>query len=375
MADALTAPIQRPRHIPSLDGLRALSVVLVIFLHTTQRYGFTHPVPLIARIFTNGALGVFIFFVISGYLITTLLLREREKTNRISLKSFYIRRAFRILPPLYFYILVIGLLGVTGHMPGVNRREILTALTFTRNYSFNVGLWSFEHLWSLCIEEQFYLLWPAVLIFCMLHKKTSDGRRGAARVCLVVIAIEPFVRMLSFHFLPNFHNPGAFHMQADGLAFGALGALLQGHERFERFYKTTMHWPWLAPVVLFFVSGTLGIKYGNYWNLPVGITVNGFLILMWLLWLVRNPLSVSGRVFNTPWMAWIGRLSYSLYIWQTLFLHHASIEIVGHNTWWNTFPGSWACIFAVAIFSFYCIEQPSLRVRDVFLRKMKWHEI
>jgi peptidoglycan/LPS O-acetylase OafA/YrhL len=375
MADVLSAPIQRPRHIPSLDGLRALSVTLVVVLHTTQRYGWTHPVPLIARVFTNGAVGVFIFFVISGYLITTLLLREREKTGRIRLKSFYLRRSFRILPPLYLYILVVGLLGVSGHMPGVNRREILTALTFTRNYTFHVGLWSFEHLWSLCIEEQFYLLWPAVLIGCMAHKQTSAGRRAAARVCVAVIAVEPFIRMLSFRFLPSFHNPGAFHMQADGLAFGALGALAQGHARFERVYQRTMHWPWLAPVLLFFVSGTLGIVFGNYWDLTAGITVNGFLILMWLLWLVRHPVSVIGRVLNAPGVAWVGRLSYSLYIWQTLFLHHASIEIVGRNGWWNTFPSSWGCILAVAVFSYYCIEQPSLRVRDVFLRRMQWHEV
>ena len=374
MTSAQTAPIQHPRHIPSLDGLRALSVLLVIVLHTVQHRSLTHHVPLLYYVLGNGSLGVFIFFVISGYLITTLLLREREKTSTISLRSFYLRRAFRILPPLYVYILFLGVLALGGHLPGMNRRELITALTFTRNYVPHVGLWAFEHLWSLCLEEQFYLLWPALLVFCVFHRKGSDGRRLASRIALLIIVAEPFIRVLSFRFLPGFHNPGAFHMQADGLMFGAFGALQQGHRRFEALYSRVTRLPWLLPVLLFFVSGTLGIKFGNYWNMPFGLTVNGFLILFWLLWLVRNPVSLSGKVFNDPAVAWLGRLSYSLYIWQTFFLHESSSQVFGHSGLYNTFPTNWLCILAVAVLSFYAIEQPSLRLRDIFLRRMHWHE-
>jgi peptidoglycan/LPS O-acetylase OafA/YrhL len=72
---------------------------------------------------------------------------------------------------------------------------------------------------------------------------------------------------------------------------------------------------------------------------------------------------------------WIGRLSYSLYIWQTFFTHHLDVEVFGRNGWWDTFPTSWLCILAVAAFSYYCIERPALRLRDVCLRRMRWHEI
>jgi len=344
-------------------------------MHTLQRHSLTHHVPLVYMVFGNGGMGVFIFFVISGYLITTLLLREREKTGGISLKSFYVRRAFRILPPLYFYVLFLTILWLTGHLPGMNRRELITALTFTRNYVPHVGLWAMEHFWSLCIEEQFYLIWPMVLVLCVVHRKGSEGRRIATRIALTVILLEPFIRMFSFRFLPGFHNPGAFHMQADGLMFGALGALQQGHERFERLYVRATRLPWLIPVLLFFVSGTLGVRFQNYWNLTIGITINGFLILMWLLWLTRNPVSISGRIFNQPVIAWVGRLSYSLYIWQTFFLHYLSIQVFGWDGWWNTFPTSWLCIFAAAAFSYYCVERPSLRLRDIVLRRLRWHEI
>src|ERR1700679_871835 len=375
MADALSAPVQRPRHIPSLDGLRALSVLLVIVLHTLLRNHLYNQIPFGYRLVGNGSLGVFIFFVISGYLITTLLLREHEKTGSISLKSFYIRRAFRILPPLYLYVFFLAVLGATGHLPGMNRRELITALTLTRNYVPHVGLWAMEHLWSLCIEEQFYLLWPAALVFCMLHRKGSSGCRNATRIALCILIVEPFIRVLSFLYLPAFHGTGMFHMQADGLMFGALGALHQGHARFERIYFYATRWPWLLPVLIFVVLNSLTVRFQNYWDLPIGITLNGFLILMWLLWLVRNPASVPGRIFNLPTVAWVGRLSYSLYIWQTFFLHYLNIEVFGHNGWWNTFPTSWLCILAAAVFSYYCIERPALRLRDVRLRRIGWREI
>jgi peptidoglycan/LPS O-acetylase OafA/YrhL len=375
MADLLTAPIQRPRHIPSLDGLRALSIFLIIMLHTLLRNTLYKEIPFSARLAGNGSLGVFIFFVISGYLITTLLLREREKTSAISLKSFYLRRAFRILPALYLYVLFLTVLGVTGHLPGMNRRELITALTLTRNYAHHVDLWALEHLWSLCIEEQFYLIWPAVLVICTLHRRGSEGRDRATRIALGILVGEPFIRVLSYRYLPGFHNLGMFHMQADGLMFGALGALQQGHPRFEKIYAQATRWPWLLPILLFFVLGTLTIVLGNYWILTAGFTLNGIVVLMWLLWLVRNPSTILGRVMNHPFVTWIGRLSYALYLWQTFFLHHLDIQVFGRDGWWNTFPTSWLCILIIAIISYYCIEQPALRVRDICLRHMHWREI
>jgi peptidoglycan/LPS O-acetylase OafA/YrhL len=374
MADFVSAPIQRPRFIPSLDGLRALSIFMVMIAHSLQRNRHTNEIPNWERLFGNGAYGVLIFFVISGYLITTLLLREREKTNTIRLGSFYLRRAFRILPPLYAYILFIGLLGLLGRMPGMNSREFITALTFTRNY-FPTSLWAFEHLWSICAEEQFYLVWPVLLVFATLHRSGSGARDRAARIALIVICAEPFIRVLSLRYFPGFRMLTFFNLSADGLMFGALGALQQGHPLFEKVYTSITRWPWLLPILLFFGSGYLSVRFGNRWDFTVGITIGSFLILMWLLWLVRNPASIPGRIMNQPVTRWVGRLSYSLYIWQTFFLHRLNVQVFGRNGWWDVFPASWICILIVATASFYCIEQPALRLRDLFLRRMRWHEI
>jgi peptidoglycan/LPS O-acetylase OafA/YrhL len=374
MDPILESPRERPRQIPSLDGLRALSILLVVAVHTLQHRSLTHHVPAIFFVLGNGALGVEIFFVLSGYLITLLLLREREVRGSISLRSFYVRRGFRILPPLYLYIACMGVLAAWGHLPGMNWRELVTALTFTRNYVPGMGLWAFEHLWTLCIEEQFYLLWPALLVWLLAH----HSRNAAAKAALGVIVLEPAVRVFCALWVPGLHSPGMFHMRADGLMFGALGALLQGTERFERWYRSAMRWPmieWLLPALLFFFSGALGLRFGNYWTMPAGLTLDGLLILLWMLWLVRNPHSWTGRALNQPVVMWVGRLSYSLYIWQTFLLHHDNVAVFGREGWFNTAPGAWVCLLGAAALSYYAVERPALRARDRVLRRMRWHEV
>ena len=252
--------------------------MLVVAVHSLQHRSLTHNVPAVFFVLGNGALGVEIFFVLSGYLITLLLLRERERRGAISLRSFYVRRGFRILPPLYLYIACMGALGAWGRLPGMNGRELVTAITFTHNYVPGMGLWAFEHLWTLCIEEQFYLLWPALLVWLLLRGRGESGRVAAAKVALAVIVAEPLVRVLCFRFLPGLHSPGMFHMRADGLMFGAAGALLQGTTRFERWYRNSTRWPaaeWLLPGLLFLISGALGLRFGNYWTMPAGLTLDG----------------------------------------------------------------------------------------------------
>ncbi len=164
--------------IPSLDGLRALSIFLVMALHTIQRYSVSHHVSLVWYAIFNGETGVFIFFEISGFLITSLLLQEHEKRGSISLRGFYLRRAFRILPPLYLYIGVIVLLGLAGRIL-LTRIDIVSALFFFHNIKASDVMWSLEHLWSISAEEQFYLVWPFILVYC-LRRPGHAGRVAAS---------------------------------------------------------------------------------------------------------------------------------------------------------------------------------------------------
>ena len=144
--------------IPSLDGLRAISIILVLLAHLSGTRHFVK-----SGVFEiYGNVGVRIFFVISGYLITLLLLKEHERTATISLRDFYIRRAYRILPAAYVFMLPV----ILWYARSLNRVTILAAVTYTSNY-IHVGNWILGHLWSLSVEEQFYLLLafdPAALL-------------------------------------------------------------------------------------------------------------------------------------------------------------------------------------------------------------------
>src|SRR5215831_4009764 len=176
--------------IPGLDGLRAASILLVLLGHLagTRHFLRLSSFELLGDL---GNLGVCVFFVISGFLITTLLLNEEALQQRIDLVSFYWRRACRILPAAGIYLVVVALLAAVTTSVRVSKFEWLHALTFTMNYQQNRD-WLVGHLWSLSVEEQFYLVWPLAVV--MLGRRGSLWLAGAAvgfapiwRVCVWVL--------------------------------------------------------------------------------------------------------------------------------------------------------------------------------------------
>ncbi len=364
-------PKSTPR-IPSLDGLRAVSIFLVLALHSLQRYSITHHVSLVWFGIFDGGTGVLIFFVISGYLITTLLLKEQKKRGSISLRGFYFRRALRILPPLYAYVGVLLLLGLAGRL-AVTRLDIISSLFFFRDYAPS-KMWSLEQFWSLSIEEQFYLVWPFVLIYC-LRRHGDGGKRKAAHVALTVVCLSPVIRVLSFlhsPYVPKFlHNGFSFHMHADSLMFGCLIALYQGSNDFERVYKAVTRIWWLPPAVIL-IADCINTRLGNYWQLPFGYSICGASAAIFLIWCVRNPESFAGRVLNARPIVHLGVLSYSIYLWQTLFLHARNVSVFrSMDKYIGNFPGNWVAVWIVATLSFYLVEKPSLRLRDRLITRLR----
>ncbi|MEO6981925.1 MAG: acyltransferase [Edaphobacter sp.] len=351
--------------IPSLDGLRALSIFLVMALHTLQRFDVDHTASPIWYGIFSGDTGVFIFFVISGYLITRLLLNEHQKRGSISLRGFYLRRAMRILPPLYVYVAVLLILGWAGRLV-IDKLDIISALFFFHNYASR-SMWMLEHFWSLSIEEQFYLIWPCILLYC-LRRPGLPGRLIASRIALAVVVLSPIIRIVSF----RMHNPYirdgyGFHMRADSLMFGCVLALLEGTPLFERIYHFATKIWWMPPAVII-LSSYLSARFQNYWKLPLGYTLSGIAIAFFLLWCVRNPASVVGRLLNARLIAHIGVLSYSMYLWQTLFIHDGNASIFGpHLKLMTIFPFNWLAIFVVAELSYHLVEQPSLRLRNYLI--------
>ena len=353
--------------IPSLDGLRALSIFLVLALHSLQRLEVNGPISYLWVGIFNGATGVRIFFVISGYLITSLLLREHEKRGSISLRGFYFRRAMRILPPLYVYVGVLLLLGLAGKLP-IFKLDIISALFFFHDHALSL-MWPLEHFWSLSIEEQFYLIWPLLLLYC-LRRPGAEGRSKASKIAIAIILIAPIVRVVSFTLARHtvLHNSYGFHFHADSLMFGCLLALVQGTPLFERLYKFATKIWWIPPAAIV-LSDCLNARYQNYWDFPVGMTFCGVAISFFLLWCVRNPTSGVGRILNSRPIAHIGVLSYSIYIWQTLFLNWFNLSLFGPSLkLLYTFPFSWLAILVVAELSYYLVERPSLRLRNHLIK-------
>jgi peptidoglycan/LPS O-acetylase OafA/YrhL len=348
--------LQKSGRIPSLDGLRAVSILMVVLLHTLQRFQVSR----YWYLFGNGATGVYIFFVISGFLITSLLLREHGKYGTICLKSFYLRRGFRILPPAYAYVAFVGILVLIGKLT-ISRSNVFSALFFYSDYTDQA--WVLQHFWTLAIEEQFYLIWPLVLMLCLKYR----GRSAAIKVSIAVILICPLIRIATYlldqRFFHHHTSGGNFQGRADSLMFGCLVAMLSGSSAFERVYTRASRFWWLYPIILLFFSGALEIRFGDYWDYPIGYTLNGICIAMFLLWCVRNPASFVGKCLNWTPVVQIGVLSYGIYIWQQVFLNPHNGSVFG-SAIVDRFPFSYLALILTVLTSYFLVEQPSLRLRD-----------
>src|SRR5215469_13565941 len=215
------------KRIPSLDGLRAISISLVVVGHWAElRYHSD-----IAGAFAN--LGVRIFFIISGYLITTLLLKEHAKTSTIRLGGFYVRRAYRILPAAMAFMLPVFVI----FWRDLRWYHMAAAALYVTNFDYTHP-WFLGHLWSLSVEEQFYFLWPGVLKRWYRHR---------VAILVGVVAFAPVYRVVC-HFL-QLHGKAdeTFPAVADILAIGCLLAIFG-----DRIPKIRTAWAalMLLPVIL-----------------------------------------------------------------------------------------------------------------------------
>lgn len=347
--------------IPSLDGLRALSIMLVLVGHSAETLPESTPswFKSLWLFFAKGSLGVDVFFVISGFLITTLLMWEFNTTGAISLRNFYFRRVLRIFPAFYFYIFVICILNYLG-MLDLSRTTIISAALYLWNYkhywdhSRSDSEWFLGHFWTLAVEEQFYLFWPlAVARFRKVNVLIW--------IAIGLILLEPPVRLLCYFFDP-FSRPQngiMFHTTADVLMFGCAGALLFPHERFQRILDTLDRWraPIVAMLVLFVLSPTLQSRYHAAYSHSVGLTLDSLCILCVVLWAIRHAGSHVGRLLNSRIFVHVGIISYSLYLWQQLFLTARNTSLAG------SFPLNLVVTFAAAEFSYFAIERPFLGMR------------
>ena len=337
------------RSIPSLDGLRAGSVGLVILSHALAYLpGRAGRFPSL-QLSWLGQSGVDVFFVISGFLITHLLLRELEFTGTIRLKNFYFRRFWRIFPPFYAYLAVVGILWMVGLHPE-NARNFISAATYTWNYQQHVGGYLLAHTWSLSLEEQFYLFWPPCLVLL--------GKKKSTYLSLGLILLSPVSRVLTYMLAPSLRgNEGVMlHTRLDILMFGCAVALLWKDPRFNRLVERLLHPLLFALSVLYIVvlAPCLSARFDARYDWTIGYTLRGLLISIVLLYVVRKPISRPGRLLNLAPIRHIGIISYSLYVWQQMFTGPHSF----------LFPLNLIGIAVCAELSYWLIERPAFRLRD-----------
>lgn len=338
------------RAIPSLDGLRAVSVAMVILAHAVGLQpgrGAVFPFPQLSWL---GQSGVDVFFVISGFLITYLLLKENEDKGTIRLKNFYFRRFFRIFPPFYAYLAVVIILWVMGRV-AEDSRDLISAATYTWDYRRNGENWLLGHIWSLSVEEQFYLLWPPCLLLL--------GKKKSTYVASGVILLSPVSRILTYAWVPSWRGAEGImlHTRLDMIMFGCAMALVWEEDRFNRWANKLLHPLLFASSVLYIVilAPCLSARFAARYDWPIGYTLRGALISIVLLYVVRKPLSFSGRILNLRVLRHVGIISYSLYLWQQMFTGPFSF----------LFPLNIVIVFACAELSYFLIERPSLRLRDL----------
>jgi peptidoglycan/LPS O-acetylase OafA/YrhL len=347
--------------IPSLDGLRAISIMFVIIGHCSATLprvdgtagalvqGFTF-------IAGNGEMGVTVFFVLSGFLITTLLLKELRKTGRLSIKTFYVRRAFRIWPAFYLMVAVVVFLGVIKAIP-LTAGEVASAGLFFWNYYPHGVTWFLGHTWSLAVEEQFYFVWPLLLKFL--------GTGRAMWFAAGVIAIEPLIRVANYALVPAMRSHIGImgHTRADSLMIGALAALLYAKPKFEQLINRLFAWhlPLAGGCFLLFVNPFLEEKGRGGYMLPAGFLLQSCIIALIMLWAIQNPDRWFGRMLNSRVAVHLGLISYSLYLWQQIFLTPLN------RTFTGVFPLNLVCTFAVAECSYWFVERSFLSWRKRFV--------
>jgi peptidoglycan/LPS O-acetylase OafA/YrhL len=340
-----------------LDGFRALSIAVVVLAHAKSSPGC----PSLLRPFLlPGSAGVQVFFILSGYLITALLLAEEWQTGRISLRNFYVRRAFRILPALFLYTLVVAIYDASRGWQ-IPRIAYVNALTFTTGIlPFPPGAELVQHTWSLSIEEQFYLLWP------IFFARSVMKRRFLAAAIIVVA--QPMIRTVLYALNQRWYALSTVGW-ADAIIWGCTAALLTrqfpGEIRRLVAYRPKLL-RFVAVVVFAGIAKISELGKLGFFTLPCGGTLSSVAVAFLILSYVHGPRGAMARLLVSPPVVRLGVLSYSLYLWQELFTVFVAHKSDASLPLWR-FPLNVLLSVVAADLSYRLVESPMMRLRRRFI--------
>jgi peptidoglycan/LPS O-acetylase OafA/YrhL len=352
------------KRIDELTGLRCIAVGMVVIGHAAA----SMPKPL-GRLVPGdfGDIGVQIFFVLSGFLITSLLKREFEKNGTINFWAFYRRRLLRITPAFYVFLTVIyGLSWLK--LINVDWQQIVLSGAYVWNYahmfrldgSFAAhpqGIWYLGHTWSLSLEEQFYWIWPAVFLF--------TSQRNFKRFLPVAILVVPIVSMVTYVVEPSVR--GQIHLMFHtGIGTILVGCFLAVHQKAlrERFKPQLANAKllWFSVIAVMAALPEIQSHLRGLWIITYGSTIGASLIAFMILSIMSQPEHLFCRLLRTRVFMFGGLISYSLYLWQQIF---ANMSMPTHLD----FPMNLIVSVAAACISYYVVERPFLRIKDRDLKR------
>ena len=344
--------------VPALDGLRGVALLLMVLFHT-----LTPP-------FSGAFISIDMFFVLSGYLICSLLLREWQKTGQISLLQFYVRRFLRLMPALWVFLatlLALVFFQYGGEVFAAARREGVWAFFYISNWVRALGaaehMKFFAHTWSLGIEEQFYLLWPAVLCFCV-------ARGGVRRALQAALALAAACWLWRCTLLAR--GAGAERLyngldtRLDALMWGcALAAWLHGRGAFSAVLQRILQF--LAPAAAAAIFALVFALGWDAWRAPYFYRWTGVAV-SWLTGLliadvVHNPSPVMAQLLRWRPLAFLGVVSYGVYLWHwgvEMLLVQRGLGLAQVRLW------TFVLTPLAALPSFYVVERPFLRMKSRF---------
>lgn len=351
-------------HRPELDGFRGISILLVLVHH------FYYPM------LSGGFLGVDMFFVLSGFLITSLLLEEWQKFDTISLKNFYIRRLFRLMPALIFIITLLGIYALL-FLDGKSAEKTFLGIWLTFSYVSN-WFYAFDPssannplgvTWSLAIEEQFYLIFPLILLL-VLRLKFSFRQIIAALIVLIIgIALHRKNIADNYGFTARLYY--ASDTRADALLIGCLVAFLFSW-KIDIFKKFASFFRIAAALSLVFIIVSVSLlewcdiflyDSGGYTFIAIAV---GFLIISLTAYKPKRTVNI----LSCAPLVWIGRVSYGLYLWHwairwylygDAYLPASSLQLLL----------AIVLSFAFTILSYFCVEKPFLKLKDRYSKNRK----
>lgn len=333
----------------SLDGVRTIAIVFVLLFHTQRPDGNV--------LLSGGFIGVELFFVLSGYLITALLLREHDTYGGISIRAFYIRRALRLFPALWLFLLTatvyVALQSDRTHAEQV-RSGIIATFFYVSNWiavRYDNPFYFLNHTWSLAIEEQFYLLWPWMLIVAV--KRLSPGKMlvVTALMVLAAVVLQGYYFHVSGTFLRSYAGTDS---RAAGLLIGAMLAMLL---RSGRGIPGARYISFLGALSLFSLAViAVFAEYDRRYMYFGVLTVVSICSATLILALETDRRSGVSRFLGLSPLRYVGKISYGLYLW-----HFPVFQIVHEyrDDFGPIAAGflSWAISLAIATISYFCVER------------------